>query len=281
MSGRPWLIAVTVDGVNLPRFLRRAGEMGLLLTGVRIRGKHLSAFAREDDVMTLRMMAENGGWRFSVGNRQGTGRLMTWIRHRLALLSALMLGIGALIGASQVMWRVEIENAGIYAADLPEYLQALGITPPMRKSDVHPGQLRDLLEWRYPETAWVECGWRGMTLLIRVVDGVPAGTPLSETGAGDVVAARDGIVDSIRTYGNRRKAVPCSARRRGAQGANPHPRRGTHGQRRAGGISARGGDGARVGRGCHPHGLDRAAHIVFRAHGGKRVGRQPVVRPVA
>ena len=33
MSGRPWLIAVTVDGVNLPRFLRRAGEMGLLLTG--------------------------------------------------------------------------------------------------------------------------------------------------------------------------------------------------------------------------------------------------------
>lgn len=110
MSGRPWLIAVTVDGVNLPRFLRRAGEMGLLLTGVRIRGKHLSAFAREDDVPPLRMMAENGGWRFSVGNRQGTGRLMTWIRHRLALLSALMLGIGALIGASQVMWRVEIEK---------------------------------------------------------------------------------------------------------------------------------------------------------------------------
>ena len=68
MSGRPWLIAVTVDGVNLPRFLRRAGEMGLLLTGVRIRGKHLSAFAREDDVMTLRMMAENGGWRYNYGN---------------------------------------------------------------------------------------------------------------------------------------------------------------------------------------------------------------------
>lgn len=90
MSGRPWLIAVTVEGVNLPRFLRRAGEMGLLLTGVRIRGKHLSAFAREDDVTPLRMMAENGGWRFSVGNRQGTGRLMTWIRHRLALLSALI-----------------------------------------------------------------------------------------------------------------------------------------------------------------------------------------------
>lgn len=44
--------------------------MGLLLTGVRIRGKHLSAFAREDDVMTLRMVAENGGWRFSVGNRR-------------------------------------------------------------------------------------------------------------------------------------------------------------------------------------------------------------------
>lgn len=113
------------------------------------------------------------------------------------------------------MWHVEIENAGIYAADLPEYLQALGITPPMRKSDVHPGQLRDLLEWRYPETAWVECGWRGMTLLIRMVDGVPAGTPLSETGAGDVVAARDGIVDSIRTKAGTALVQPGDVVRKG------------------------------------------------------------------
>lgn len=43
--------------------------MGLLLTGVRIRGKHLSAFAREDDVMTLRMMAETaaGASRSAIG----------------------------------------------------------------------------------------------------------------------------------------------------------------------------------------------------------------------
>lgn len=215
MSGHPWTVAITVEGVNLPRFLRRAGEMGLLMMGVRIRGKKMTAFVREDDIPALRMMAVSDGWRFSVGNRQGTGRLMTWIRHRLALLSALMLGIGVLIGASQVMWRVEIENAGIYAADLPEYLQALGITPPMPKSDVQIGELRDLLEWRYPETAWVECGWRGMTLLIRVVDGVPAGTPLSETGAGDVVAARDGIVASIRTKAGTALVQPGDIVRKG------------------------------------------------------------------
>lgn len=217
MSGtkRPWAIGITAEGVNLPRFLRRAGEMGIALTGVRIRGKRLTALVREDDVTALRTMAENGGWRFSVGSRQGTGRIAEWIRHRLALLSALMLGIGVLIGASQVMWRVEIENAGIYAADLPEYLQSLGISPPMRKRDVQIGQLRDLLEWRYPETAWVECGWRGMTLLIRVVDGVPAGTPLSETGAGDVVASRDGIVASIRTKAGTAMVSPGDIVRKG------------------------------------------------------------------
>jgi similar to stage IV sporulation protein len=77
------------------------------------------------------------------------------------------------------------------------------------------GQLRDLLEWRYPETAWVECGWRGMTLLIRVVNGVPAGTPLSETGAGDVVAARDGIVDSIRTKAGTALVQPGDVVRKG------------------------------------------------------------------
>lgn len=196
---RPWRVAITVTGVNLPRFAARAGEMGAALLQVRLHGKRMTALVREGDVARLREMAERSGWRFSVGTRQGAGRLLTRIRRHLALLSALLLGSFALIGASRVMWRVEIENAGVYAADLPAYLQALGITPPIPKERVDIGELRDLLEWRYPETAWVECGWRGMTLLIRVVDGVTAGQPLIASGAGDVVASRDGIVRSIRT----------------------------------------------------------------------------------
>lgn len=196
---RPWRVAIQVEGVNLPRFAARAGEMGAALTQVRLSGKRMTALVRQGDVQRLREMAEKGGWRFSVGARQGLGRTVARIREHLALLSALVLGIGVLLGASRMMWRVSVENAGVYAADLPAYLQALGISPPMAKRRVNLGELRDLLEWRYPETAWVECGWRGMTLVIRVCDGVPAGQALTEAGAGDVVAARDGIVRSIRT----------------------------------------------------------------------------------
>lgn len=212
---RPWPVAVTVEGLNLTRFVRRAGEEGMELTGISIDGRRLSARVREDEVERLRQLAENGGWRFAIGRRQGTGRVLDWLRSRMALCAALLLGVAALAELSQVMWRVALVDAGVYEADLTAYLQALDITPPRWKQDINTGELRELLEWRYPETAWVECGWRGMTLVIRVVDGVPSGEAASVQGAGDVVAARDGIVSSILTKAGTALVAPGDLVRQG------------------------------------------------------------------
>lgn len=93
-----------------------------------------------------------------------------------------------------------------------------------------------------------------------------------------MVAARDGIVDSIRTKAGTALVQPGDVVRKGQILIRGEERTGS-GVRA---VSARGVVmGARVGRGGGSHGLDGAAHIVFRAHGGKRDGRQPVVRPVA
>lgn len=214
-DNRPWRMEITVEGLNLSRFVRRAGEQGIALESLTLHGRHLTAQVRENDLLVLKALAENGGWRLQTGRRLGTGRLLEKLRSRMALVAAMLLGVAALAQASQVMWRVEIENAGIYAADLPEYLAALDITPPRWKREVDTGALRDLLEWRYPETAWIECGWRGMTLTIRVVDGVASGMALSSEGAGDVVASRDGIVASILTKAGTAVVKPGTLVRKG------------------------------------------------------------------
>lgn len=242
-DNRPWRMEITVEGLNLSRFVRRAGEKGIALEALILHGRQLTAQVREDDVLRLKEMAENGGWRLQTGRRLGTGRLLEKLRSRTALVAALLLGVMALVEASQVMWRVEIENAGIYAADLPEYLAALEITPPRWKKEIDPGELRDLLEWRYPETAWIECGWRGMTLTIRVVDGVASGEALSSDGAGDVVAARDGIVKSILTKAGTAVVKPGDLVKKGDVLIRGEERTGD-GQTRA--VSARGVVMARV-----------------------------------
>ena len=59
--------------------------------------------------------------------------------------------------------------------------------------------LRDALEWRYPRIAWIECGWRGSSLQIRVVEGAQGDDPVNLVGCTDIVAARAGVVVSVVT----------------------------------------------------------------------------------
>ncbi|MGN1018907.1 MAG: sporulation protein YqfD [Aristaeellaceae bacterium] len=198
----------TVEGLNLERLIRQAGEAGIPLTAMRRRGRRIRGVAAEDDLPRLQLLAEKGGWRLTAGGRVGAGRAMDMLRRR-AVLAALCLGAAAgVMVASQLMWRVELVDAGVYEADIRAYLEGQGIRPVRWKSGVDPSALRDALEWRYPQVAWVEAGWRGTTLKIQVVEGTPAGEAVSIDGAGDVVASRDGIVDRVMTVAGTPQVKP-------------------------------------------------------------------------
>lgn len=196
---KPWQCSFTVEGLNLEKLMRRMGEEGVVLSAVTRKGRKLTALVSEDDLPLVQQLAESGGWRFSHGQRQGTGKLVDGLHRRwlLALLS--LLGCVGLAVATQVVWRVEVVDAGVYQVDVRQYLQEMNIHPLQWKGSVDTAALRDALEWRYPDVAWVECSWRGMTLQIRLVAGVPSGEAITHDGAGNVVAQRDGVVERIVT----------------------------------------------------------------------------------
>lgn len=199
-TARPWPIAFTAEGLNIGRFLRFAGEQGLSLSNVRRTGpRKVTALIREDQLPVLQELALRGGWKVNTGRRRGVGKAADWLRTRWFLASALLIAGIALWAASQVVWRVEVQDAGAYDADVRAALTEMGVSPPMLRSQVDLGELRDALEWRYPRVAWFECGWRGSALVIRVVEGVLPRTDGDADGSCDVIATRDGIVHTIVT----------------------------------------------------------------------------------
>ncbi|MGN0970796.1 MAG: sporulation protein YqfD [Aristaeellaceae bacterium] len=189
----------TVEGLNLERLLRQAGEAGIPLTALKRRGRKIRGAAEESDLPRLQQLADKGGWRLTVGGRIGAGRVMDMLRRRVTLAVLCALVAAGITAASQLMWRVELVDAGVYEADMRQYLDEQGVRPVCWKAGVDPSALRDALEWRYPQAAWVEVGWRGTTLQIHVVSGTPVGDTVTVDGSGDVVASRDGIVDRIMT----------------------------------------------------------------------------------
>ncbi len=196
---RPWLRAFSVEGLNTERFCCLAAQRGILLQNVaRPTPRSLTAAVREDRLPNLVRLAEQGGWALVPGERLGMGRTVKAMYARRILPAGVLAALLVLLVASRFVWRIHIVDGGAYQADLAAALTELGVTPPLRRSQIDLGELRDALEWRYPRIAWVECGFRGVTLVIRPVMGVlPHETP--ENGPCDVVAARDGVVHTVVT----------------------------------------------------------------------------------
>ncbi len=196
---RLWQINVTVEGLNIGRFLRQAGEEGIRLTALRRRTpKKVTALLREDQLPALQALALRGGWTVTVGQRRGTGRGVDWLQRRWLLAAAVLCAGIALLAASRVMWRVDVIDGGAYDADIRAALTEMGIEAPMLRSRVDVGAIRDALEWRYPRIAWFEAGWRGTALVVRAVEGVMPRQEVQE-GPCDVVASRDAVIHSIVT----------------------------------------------------------------------------------
>ena len=196
---RPWPIAITVEGLNIGRFVRQAGEKGLrLLSMRRLSSRRMTALVAEDDLPALQELALHGGWTLSAGRRHGAGRGAEWLKRRWLLAAAALCAGIALLAASRVMWRVEVAGGGAYDADIRAALTEMGVVPPMLRSRVEIGAIRDALEWRYPRIAWFEAGWRGTTLVVRAVEGVLPRAD-AQDGPCDIVAERDGVIHSIVT----------------------------------------------------------------------------------
>lgn len=191
--------SIYIEGLNLERFLRQASEMNLSIDSIKRKGRRLTAKAPEDDLASLQLLAEQGGWRFSIGRRQGMGYIVDVLCARKLLAAMLIVMAVLLLLSTQIIWHIDVEEAGIYTADLQAYLLQRGIHPFITKYTVDLHVLRDALEWRYPDIAWADCGWRGGTLRIRLVQGTPVGEALTHHGSGDIIAERDGIVESIIT----------------------------------------------------------------------------------
>lgn len=197
---KKWRCGFRIEGLNIERFIRCAEERGVRLTDMRRCGdRMLIAEADEDAFPILTDTAAKGGWIFTRGKRRGIGLALTTVRQRWVLAAVIIACMAGLILAAHCMWSISIVDGGVYTADIRIAMKELGIRPPMFRWQVDPAKIQAALEWRYPNAAWVECGWRGTELVIRVVEGHVVNDASQADACNDIVASRDGIIESIVT----------------------------------------------------------------------------------
>lgn len=144
-------------------------------------------------------MAGEKGWRVQRARPAQLAALWEALKKRPGALLGAALALAAAFWLSQLVWRVEINGAGPYRADIAAYLQEAGYVPGARRDALDTSALERNLTLRYPEVAWFHAYVSNVTLVVDVTRGVPM-PELPSAQPGDVVALRDGIVDSVRVY---------------------------------------------------------------------------------
>ena len=198
MSGQ---VQFQVKGLSVEKLLNTVRQQGISFTRVkREKSRSLLLRCAQKDYEAFSSLAREKGFEVSAAQPVGFLRLEKQLAKRIGLWAGALAAVGLLIWALGYVWEVRVENAGAYLGEVKTFLDELGIHPGIRRSGVHLSDLRDKLEWRLPTVKWVRAEWQGVSLVVRLEEGVPPPDVASNEGTGNIVAASDGLIQRVTTY---------------------------------------------------------------------------------
>ena len=189
-----------LEGLNLERFLRLLADADISLYLAKRTGtRRMVCECHEADLPTIRALIAEKGWRLASVTPIRLAAVRRLLRRQWGIPVGCALMLAVVIALFQFVWRVEVLGAGAYRGELLAYLRERSIAVPTAKAALSPAALEAELYRRYPKIAWFSVYVHDVTLTVECAQGV---FPPDEAGAGslDVVASRDGIVDTITVF---------------------------------------------------------------------------------
>lgn len=190
----------TLSGLNLERFLNLMKQQQIPLFGVRRQeSRALECECLSADLPVIAAIAEQRGWKMERIAPLGLSAFFIRMKKRPGIPIGIVLMLIGLFTLSQFVWRVDVQNAGAYQADIVSFLQESGYHTGVPRSRVDAKALESALIRRYPKIAWFHVYVTNITLVVEVSHGVPA-PEIPDDEAGDLVATRNGIIHTIRVH---------------------------------------------------------------------------------
>lgn len=183
----------------LERLLNLCATGGVRLSRLRRDGaRAVSGRVAAADYERLETLAEERGWRLIRGRASVLSRISSLPRARAVLVCGSILFFALLFAALSCVWSVEIVGAGSYEGEVRQILMERDIRAGRLRWTLGLPELSHEMERRLTGLSWVGVRLRGVRLMIECVPAELAGEPRLGGVAADLLAARDGIVQSIK-----------------------------------------------------------------------------------
>ena len=208
-------VVIKVKGPDPERLLNRLARRGIALWEVeRPAPGMLIARMRASEFARVREIGRHQGWSIAIADKVGlpflAGRLL---RRRLLVLGALG-ALAALYVASGYVWYVEVQTKDELPVDrILQVAHDAGLRPGVRRDAVDRQAVQLALMLQVPEISWAAVNVEGTRAVIEAAERTRLDPALARPG--DVVAARDGIVERITVLQGHALVRPGDTVRRG------------------------------------------------------------------
>ncbi len=189
-----------VSGLNLERFVNLMKHQQIPLVSVRrLESRALLCECHSADLSAVVALANERGWKMDQIAPLGLSALWLRMKKRPGIPVGVAAMLACMLVLSQFVWRVDVQGAGAYRADVVSFLQESGYHRGVPRKRVDVKALESALISRYPQIAWFHAYVTNVTLVVEVSHGVPM-PEMAEGETGDLVADRNGIIHSIRVH---------------------------------------------------------------------------------
>lgn len=193
-------VVVQVKGPQLEHFLNACRHHGFRLWDVeRIGPGHLIACTDPETFRRMRFLGRRGGWQLRIVAKQGGGFFISRLRRRSAFLFGSLAALVIWYVLSVHVWFVHVEgNEVVTAAEVLAVARQAGLGVGVHKDAVEVEHVQRQLLLHVDQLVWAGIEVRGTRALIRVAERRQADEFVQ--GPGNIVAARDGVVDRITVF---------------------------------------------------------------------------------
>ena len=194
-------VVLRVEGLMLERLIQRAVSENARFRRISRDGPRAMRFETDpQSAEILRKLCERFSLSFQEIERRGQDAMLRRLRRRGTLLAGMLTGLFVFTMFFSRVWMIDIEAAGgraFDAAPVRAALSSLGVRPGMSRKAVDAGLLADALSASAPEFSFVGVRLQGVRLLVEVSSSVPPPELYAVDHGRDLIALRDGVVESV------------------------------------------------------------------------------------
>lgn len=200
-------LVINLRGRGVERLLNMAVVRGLQFWDLRRHDAGAQLKVSLSSFRQLRPLVRRSRCRLHIAARVGGPFWVKRMRRRWGLVAGAVFFCAALYLLSSYVWFIHVIGCtAIPPGEVVALVEQMGVRPGTWKASLNLYELEEELPRRHPDITWAGFRLRGTLLEIEIVEHIPE--PVPSDSPGDMVAAKDGLVERVFTVEGETAVAP-------------------------------------------------------------------------